>query len=122
VLDAKAQTMRRVLLIARRTLFGRGVENLLRQAPGLEVWVCAADEGEALARIEALQPDVVVLEHQEPATDAGHALKHILRANEQLKVIELDPQDDTIWIYSTQQQVFRQVADLVAAIEDTASV
>jgi hypothetical protein len=41
----------------------------------------------------------------------------MLQACEHLKVIELDPEDDTICIYAGQQQVIKQVQDLVTAIE-----
>ncbi|MCJ7550175.1 MAG: hypothetical protein MUQ30_10900 [Anaerolineae bacterium] len=113
--------MKRVLLVASGTLFGRGVENLLRQQPGLEVWVCEADMSRATERVKALQPDVVIIERRKPATDLAHALRCMLPACEQFKVIELDPEDDTIWIHSSRQQVFKQVQDLVEAIEQTAA-
>jgi chemotaxis response regulator CheB len=113
--------MKRVLLIASSTLFGRGVEDLLRQEPGLEVWGCRADVSRAVERVRALQPDVVIIERPNPSTDLGHTLRRVLRACEQLKVIELDPEDDTIWIYSSRQQVFEQVQDLVEAIEQSAA-
>jgi len=112
--------MKRVLLVASGKLFGRGVENLLRQQPGLEVWGCEADISRVTERVKALQPDVVIIERRKPSTDDGHTLRCMLLACEQLKVIELDPQDDTIWIHSSRQQVFKQVQDLVKAIEQTA--
>ena len=111
--------MKRVLVIASTSLFGQGVENLLRQEPSLEVWACEADMSRAIERVKALQPDVVIIEYPKPATDPEHALRQMLRVGDQLKVIELDPEDDTIWIYSSHQQVFKQVQDLVEAIEQS---
>lgn len=117
---AQTRIMKRVLLVASCTLFGRGVENLLRQEPGLEVLVCEADVSRAIERVKELKPDVVIIEHRTPATDLGNALRRMLRACEKLKIIELDSEDDTISIYSGRQQVIKQVQDLVSAIEQSA--
>jgi chemotaxis response regulator CheB len=111
--------MKRVLLITSCTLFGRGVENLLRQEPGLEVMVCKADVSLAIEQVKELKPDVVIIEHRKPATDLGNALRRMLKACEKLKIIELDAEDNAISIYSGRQQVVKQVQDLVEVIEET---
>ena len=107
------------MLVASRTLFSRGVENLLRQEPSLEVLVCEADVSRAAERVKELKPDVVIVEHRKPATDLGNALRRMLRTCEKLKIIELDSNDDTISIYSGRQRVIKQVQDLVEVIEQS---
>jgi chemotaxis response regulator CheB len=113
--------MRRVLLVFSSRLFGLGVENLLRQEPGLAVWSCEPDVNKAVERIHALQPDVVIVEHRELAVDLKDAVRQMLRACEHLTVIELDLEDDTACIYSGQQQAIKHVQDLVEVIEQAAA-
>ena len=108
--------MKRVLLVVSSTLFGQGVENLLRQQASLEVWNCEMDVSRAIEHVKTLKPDVVIIEHRTPVDDIGCAVRLMLRECEQLKVIELDPEDDTICIYSSRQQVFEEVQDLMEAI------
>ena len=90
---------------------------MLRQEPGLEIWTCEPDESRALERVKELRPDVVIIEHRKPATNLGNTLRRMLQACKRLKIIELDPDDETICIYSSHQQLVKQVQDLVEAIE-----
>jgi chemotaxis response regulator CheB len=109
--------MKRVLLIASSTLFGRGVENLLQQEEGLDFLGCEVDVNQAMERVKTLKPDVVILERSQAVAELGNVLERILHMFDHLKVIELDPKDDNICIYSGQQQVVKQVQDLLKAIE-----
>jgi DNA-binding NarL/FixJ family response regulator len=109
--------MKRVLLLTSGTLFGRGVENLLRQQPGLEIWVCEADESRAIESVKALKPDVVITVNRIPPTNPKNTLRSMLQACEKLKIIELDQEDENICIYSSQQQLIKQIQDLVEVIE-----
>jgi chemotaxis response regulator CheB len=113
--------MIQVLLVFSSMLFGRGVENLLRQEPGLVVWSCEADVSRAIERVKALQPDVVIVEHRAAGDDLRDAVRQMLRVCEHLAVIELDLEDDMACIYSGQQQVIKQARDLVEAIEQSAA-
>jgi chemotaxis response regulator CheB len=116
-LSVYGRHMKRVLLIASSTLFGRGVENLLRQEPGLEVVGCEVDVSKVIERVRELKPDVVIIERNKTVNDAGNTLGSMLRVCKKLKVIEMDSEDDTISIYSGQQQVIKHVQDLVTVIE-----
>jgi chemotaxis response regulator CheB len=109
--------MRRVLLVFFSGLFGRGMEELLSQEPGLEVWTCEADASSVVDRFHTLKPDVIIVEHREMAADLGDALRQMLRICERLVVIELDLAGDSAHIYSGQQQAIRQVGDLLGAIK-----
>ena len=108
--------MKRVLLIATSTLFGRGVEHLLLQEPDLEFLGCETDLSRSLERVRALKPDVVIIVNERDANDLGDTLRTALQACGQIRVIELDPEDNAIGIYSGKQQVIKQVQDLVEAI------
>lgn len=109
--------MIRVLLFVSNTLFGQGIEHLFRQESRLEVCGCEVDVSKAPERVKALKPDVVILERREPVKDLGHAVRLMVRECEQLQVIEMDPEDDTMCIYSGRQLIFKQLDDLMGAIE-----
>ena len=66
---------------------------------------------QAIERVNTLQPDVVIIEHHKPATDLGNTRRRMLQTCKKLKIIELDPEDESICIYSSQQQVIKQVED-----------
>jgi DNA-binding NarL/FixJ family response regulator len=68
----------RVLVVEDQTLVRQGVVSLLSLSPELELVGEAADGAEALARIEADRPDVVLLDLKLPRID-GIAVLHALR-------------------------------------------
>ena len=61
--------MTRVLIVDDQTLVRQGIRSLLALAEGIEVIGEAADGVEALERIEALTPDVVLLDLRMPRLD-----------------------------------------------------
>jgi DNA-binding NarL/FixJ family response regulator len=61
--------MTRVLIVDDQTLVRQGIRSLLALAEGIEVIGEAADGVEALERIEALAPDVVLLDLRMPRLD-----------------------------------------------------
>ena len=108
--------MKRVLLIATSTLFGRGIEILLRQVKSLEYLGLETEEDKVIPRIEKQKPDVVIIEKSISESDFGKSLRQILWSSANLRVIELDLETDTISIHSCSEQLVKQVDDLVQAI------
>jgi chemotaxis response regulator CheB len=113
--------MRRVLLVATGSLFGKGVENLLIQEQSLEFMGCESDVVKAIEMIKVSKPDVVIVEKDILATDLGHTLRNLLWSCMKLKVIELDPADECISVHSSQQKLVKKVKDLVDVIEQSDS-
>ena len=113
--------MKRVLLIATQSLFGRGVENLLHQEDNLEFIGCESNVDSALQYVENQELDVVLIEQGILDTQLGHPLQCLLRSRPNLKVIELNPADETICIYSSQHKTVKKVRDLVDVIEQQES-
>jgi chemotaxis response regulator CheB len=109
--------MRRVLLVATSSLFGKGVENLLIQEPCLEFLGCENDVIKAIERVRNVKPDVVIVEKDILSTDCGQTLRNMLWSCTKLKVIELDPADESIHIHSNQLKVVKRVQDLVDVID-----
>jgi DNA-binding NarL/FixJ family response regulator len=114
--------MKRVLLIATKSLFGRGVENLLHQEDNLELIGCESNVDSAMQRIENQEFDVVLIEKSILDSQLGHPLQCLLRSRPNLKVIELDPSDETICIYSSEYKTVKKVRDLVEVIDNSENI
>ena len=109
--------MKRVFILSSHPLFSQGVENLLRRESGLEIVGRETDVDKAVERIKELQPDVVILDCAEPRCDPTLAVMRILREGLETKVIGLNLQDNTMYIYRGEQRVVQEVKDLIEAIE-----
>jgi DNA-binding NarL/FixJ family response regulator len=109
--------MTRVLMISRQSMFEQGLDALLRQEPGLEIVICETDVGIAMECLKELRPDVVIFEANGPEADVGQIVRHLLRENSKLKVIELNLRDNTVCIYRCEQRMIKQVKDLLQFIQ-----
>jgi TorA maturation chaperone TorD len=116
--QVQAGARKRVFLVTASTLFGRGVENLLRQEPRLEVVGCEADAERALQRIEELAPDAVIFEESGADSWLRQALTGILIRRLGTRVIGIDLHDSSICVYRGERRIAREVEDLVEAIEE----
>jgi len=108
--------MARVFIFCQNTLFGEGVESLLHCDPRLQIVGRESDPAEAIRRINALQPDVVIIDGDNPVCDLGPALASILKQNAHARVIGLNLQSNTMCMYQGEKRVVREVRDLMEAI------
>lgn len=81
--------MARILVADDSELVRRCVCELLRSAPDLQVVGEAADGQEAIARAAEMQPDVVLLDVQMPNLNGIGAVKEILEAAPNARIIFL---------------------------------
>ena len=86
--------MIRVLVVDDQTLVRQGIRSLLALADGIEVVGEAADGVDALARIEALAPDVVLLDVRMPRLDGIAVLRALRDAGDGPPVLVLTTFDD----------------------------
>ena len=93
------------------------IESLLRQEKGLDIVGRETDVDKALERIKELQPDVVIVDSGDLASEPMPAVMRILREGVGTRVIGLNLQDNTMCIYRGEQRVVKEVKDLVEAIE-----
>lgn len=84
----------RVLVVDDHTLFRRGLTALLASDPGLEVVGDAADAGEAQRKVEALRPDVILLDNHLPGVTGVAALPGLRAARPDAKVLMLTVSED----------------------------
>ena len=107
----------RVLIVSQLSLFGEGVEGLLRQEPGLEIVGLETDPGQAIRRIKEAPPDVVILTDGEAATGLETELLHMVREGLRMRIVEIHLATNTLCIYCGERQSIREVRDLVDAVE-----
>lgn len=88
--------MIRVLVVDDQTLVRQGIRSLLALADGVEVVGEAADGVDALARIEALDPDVVLLDVRMPRLGGVGVLHALREAGDARPVLVLTTFDDDV--------------------------
>jgi len=99
------------------SLFGEGIEGLLRQEPGLEIVGRETDPRQAVRRIKETHPDVVILTDGEAATGLGAQLLGLVREGLHMRIVEIHLQTNTLCIYCGEQHPIREVGDLVDTVQ-----
>jgi DNA-binding NarL/FixJ family response regulator len=84
----------RVLLVDDQALFREGLRQILSLQPDLAVVGEAADGEEALGRVEALQPQVVLMDLRMPGLGGVEAIRRLRALDSQCRVIVLTTFDD----------------------------
>jgi two-component system, chemotaxis family, protein-glutamate methylesterase/glutaminase len=80
-------TVARVLVVDDSVVVRRVVTRALAHEPGVEVVGAARDGRDALAKVKALRPDLVILDLEMPEMDGLEALAEIRRGHPELPVI-----------------------------------
>lgn len=83
----------RVLLVDDHELIRRGIRQLLKDSPDIEIVAEAGNGAEAVRLTQALAPDVVVMDIQMPAMDGIAATGLITAGGDGPKVIALSSSD-----------------------------
>ena len=91
---ASEQSPIRLLVVDDHTLFRRGLTALLARDARIQVVGDAADTGEALRRVEELQPDVILLDNHLPGVRGVDALPALRDAAPQAKILMLTVSED----------------------------
>jgi DNA-binding NarL/FixJ family response regulator len=110
--------MKRVFMLSSQPLFSRGLEKLLGQQPDLEIIGREADASQALTCIQALKPDVVILDSKDWASTPSEVVAAVLKAAPHARLISLNLENDQIIVYHGERRTARNVDDLCAAISE----
>jgi DNA-binding NarL/FixJ family response regulator len=79
----------RVLLVDDQALLRSGFRMVLEEEPDIEVVGEASDGAEAIARVQQLRPDVVLMDVRMPGTDGIEATRSIVEQNPASRVLIL---------------------------------
>jgi DNA-binding NarL/FixJ family response regulator len=90
--------MIRLLLVDDQSLIRRGMKALLKLEPALQIVGEAENGMEAIAQIETLQPDVVLMDVRMPVMDGVAATREISQRFPTVKVLVLTTFDDAEYV------------------------
>jgi DNA-binding NarL/FixJ family response regulator len=79
----------RVLITDDQTLFRSGLARLLEEDPRVQVVSQAADGADAVKKVAALKPDVVLMDIKMPSLDGVEATRRITAEHPEIKVLVL---------------------------------
>lgn len=108
----------RVLVVSDSPPFAQGMGEWLRQQLDVEIVGQESHIEEATQHIEALQPDLILLEMDQEARDPGGALMRFLRNGLDTQIIGVNLQDNCISFYYKDRWVMQKVGDLLQVIRE----
>lgn len=108
--------MKRIFVLSRQTMFGQGLKTLLSMENELEIVSPSADIETTVQFIQSSQPDIVILNCDDPEPDMTPTVLCILRERLGICVIGISLQDNSICIHRGERKQVRQFEDLLEAI------
>jgi DNA-binding NarL/FixJ family response regulator len=87
-----------VLLVDDHSLVRRGFRRMLEDDPGIRVAGEASDGSEAVDAVQALHPDVVVMDFALPSMNGAVATRHILKSAPNTAVLILSMHSETNYV------------------------
>ncbi len=107
-----------IVVLSHKSLFADGIVSQLRTRAGtVEVETVDAGIPEALERVQAVKPQIILLDLNEADVFRHCPVTEILRARPEVKVLQLDPNSDDIVIYSAARQRARGMSELVEVMQ-----
>ncbi len=91
--------MIRVIVCDDQEIVCQGLTTILNNDPSIRVIATANDGGEALARIEEDQPDLILMDLKMPGMNGIQATRQIRQRFPQVKVLVLTTYDDDEWLF-----------------------
>jgi len=109
--------MKRVFVFSGPSLFSQGLKSLLHHELKVHTIGQETEVDQAIKQVKALQPDVIILISSDAASHGQLPILRILKECAGVKVIGLNLQDNTLYIYQTEKRIIKQPEDLLEAIE-----
>jgi DNA-binding NarL/FixJ family response regulator len=111
--------IRRVFIVWSYPLFRETVRLLLKH-PAVEIVGASSKYEEALAAIEELRPDTIIVEETEDvAVVRIEALQFLKAFMWGPRVIRLSLQDNELWVYSRERRVIGDSTELLQLVRDS---
>jgi DNA-binding NarL/FixJ family response regulator len=90
----------RILIADDHALFREGLRALFAALPDIEVTGEAADGATAITQVDALQPDLILMDINMPGTNGIEATRHILNTHPKLGIIMVTMLEDDASVFS----------------------
>ncbi len=108
--------MKRVFIFSSHPLFGRCIETLLRKESALELVGHEKELGRAIDQIRALQPDVVIVDSDEPEASRGMIMMRVMKEGLRTRVVAVGLADNKILICQGEQRTVEELDDFILSI------
>ena len=104
---------RRVLIVSSHPLFREGLRSLLQERrPGVEAIGLATSTDEALAALDSLAPDLVIVDHDDEAVNREEFLAHFVEGERAMRVMLVSLKEaDRAVVYDRRTLTASQVED-----------
>ena len=109
--------MTTIFIISKLPMFGEGIEEILRCKGGVQILGFERDIPTAIERIAALNPEIVIFDCKEVNGDIHTAIMQILEKRLNIKIIGLDIQTNTFFVYTQEQHEIKILDDLFQEFE-----
>jgi chemotaxis response regulator CheB len=109
---------KKVLILSRQSLFGKGIETLLAKEPDVEIIQLQPGEQFNVECIMSHQPDVVFVSCDEPEPDFSPTILSILKEKMGVCFIGLSLNDNKISVYRSEEKQIFALSDLLNVIND----
>jgi DNA-binding NarL/FixJ family response regulator len=111
------EIVKRVYILSRGSLFLEGIETLLSGAEGFTI-VGAHTEVPTVECIQSCNPDVIIINLDDPEPDLSLALLCVLKERLGIAILGLSLRDNKICIYRGEDKQIFEVEDLYKAIQE----
>lgn len=108
--------MKRVFILSRRSLFHQGIETLLSQEAELEIVGQHTEPGEAVECIQKFNPDVIILNLDDPEPDLSSPVLCVLREKACIRIVGLSLRENKICVFQGEDKQIHKLGDLFDAI------
>jgi DNA-binding NarL/FixJ family response regulator len=108
--------MKKVYILFGGSLFLEGIETLLSGAEGLTI-VGAHTELPAVESIQSCNPDVIIINLDDPVQDLSRAVLCVLKERLGIAIVGLSLRDNKVCIYRGEDKQILGVEDLIKAIQ-----
>ena len=103
-------------ILYNHSLFAHGLEKLLQRQDGVTVAGVEKTGREALAHIKQLNPDVIIVEAERGKAEPEKILVRFLREQPKARMVHLNLEDNTAFLYSGSRCTANSVEDLIQSV------
>jgi hypothetical protein len=113
-------SLTRVVVLTTHSMFTEGIASRLRSHPDqIDVRVIDGQEVDCLERIREAHPSVILLEANDESINKQCSLSQLLEAAPEVKVIQLDRDNDQIHVITGEYRIMRRPTDLISLLLPT---
>jgi DNA-binding NarL/FixJ family response regulator len=108
--------MTKVLIVSDQSIFGQGLEGLLRREQGIDLVDQVASPDALPGCLEQCRPDVVFFGCSDPASCSAPVFIQALRDGLVRRIICVNLEDNAVYVFRGERHAVEKVEDLVEAI------